>query len=325
MADSIKQPAELASDLSMGTTHLPGRDVLERAVLRAFTVRSDLKGLLHWGGHCLALLGTGLLVGATRGTLVLLVPAMILHGFLIVTLFAPMHECVHMTAFRSRWLNRVIGWLAGAATFTNSDWYRSFHSWHHRYTQDPARDPELRTPKPRTLTEYWQRIIGLNFWRDRGRELLLITCGRTAYIPFVPEYARQRLIRSVRAQVALYGLIALGAIGWQSTAPLVYWVLPVLLGQPLLRCILLAEHTGCSEDANGLTNTRTTLTTWPVRFCMWNMPYHAEHHLYPAIPFHALPQVHRQLRERLAHLDNGYVRVNQAIVHSLGQTARTAG
>jgi fatty acid desaturase len=325
MADSRQLAADLASDLSMGTSHLPGREVLDRSALRALTVRSDLKGLAHWAGHCLGLLGTGLLVGATRDTPVLVIPAMILHGFLIATLFAPMHECVHSTAFRSRWLNRIIGWLAGAATFTNSDWYRYFHSWHQRYTQDPARDPELQRPKPRTLGEYWLRISGLLYWLDRGRELLLVTAGRTAHLPFVPDHARGRLVRSMRAHVALYGLVAMGAIGLQSTAPLVYWLLPELLGQPWLRAILLAEHTGCREDSNGLTNTRTTLTLWLVRFCMWNMPYHAEHHLYPAIPFHALPRVHTQIRACLAHLDNGYVRVNQTIVHHLHHSAPAAG
>ncbi|MGB3769289.1 MAG: fatty acid desaturase, partial [Phormidesmis sp.] len=47
---------------------------------------------------------------------------------------------------------------------------------------------------------------------------------------------------------------------------------------------------------------------------MWNMPYHAEHHLYPSIPFHALPAAHQQLKEKFAHVDSGYIQVNQAIV-----------
>ncbi|MGA7867081.1 MAG: fatty acid desaturase [Stellaceae bacterium] len=65
---------------------------------------------------------------------------MALHGVTIVTLFAPMHECVHRTAFASRAVNVTVGWLAGIASFYNSTYYWHFHSWHHRYTQDPARD-----------------------------------------------------------------------------------------------------------------------------------------------------------------------------------------
>lgn len=79
------------------------------------------------------------------------------------------------------------------------------------------------------------------------------------------------------------------------------------MAQPLLRALLIVEHTGCSQDGNGLTNTRTTLTSLPIRLLMWNMPYHAEHHLYASIPFHQLPALHMRIRENLTHIAPGYV------------------
>jgi fatty acid desaturase len=87
-----------------------------------------------------------------------------------------------------------------------------------------------------------------------------------------------------------------------------------VIGQPVIRFWLLAEHTGCTNDNNGLTNTRTTLTVWPVRLLMWNLPYHAEHHLYPSIPFHALPAAHRQVRDRLGVVADGYLRVHRGLI-----------
>ena len=33
--------------------------------------------------------------------------------------------------------------------------------------------------------------------------------------------------------------------------PIMHWLLPQLLGQPLPRIYLLAEPTGCTEDRNG--------------------------------------------------------------------------
>ena len=80
---------------------------------------------------------------------------------------------------------------------------------------------------------------------------------------------------------------------------------------------LIVEHTGCIQDRNGLTNTRTTLTGFPVRLLMWNMPYHAEHHLYPAVPFHGLPALHRQIRGKLAHIAPSYRAANRAVIQSL--------
>ena len=88
---------------------------------------------------------------------------------------------------------------------------------------------------------------------------------------------------------------------------------------------MLAEHTGCTQDRNGLTNTRTTLTGAAVRLLMWNMPFHAEHHLYPSIPFHRLPDAHTMLRDRLGFVQRGYVRWNLRLIARLSQQNMPGG
>ena len=40
---------------------------------------------------------------------------------------------------------------------------------------------------------------------------------------------------------------------------------------------------------------------------MWNMPYHTEHHVFPAVPFHALGKVHQLMRDKLEVVERGYV------------------
>ena len=110
--------------------------------------------------------------------------------------------------------------------------------------------------------------------------------------------------------------------GWAT--PFVYWILPQLLCQPFLRAYVLAEHTGCTLDRNGLTNTRTTLTNAAVRLLMWNMPFHAEHHLYPSIPFHRLPDAHAAIRDKLGFVQHGYLRWNLGIMRKAGESGVTA-
>ena len=100
-------------------------------------------------------------------------------------------------------------------------------------------------------------------------------------------------------------VVSMLLFGWAT--PLTFWILPQVLCQPSLRAYVLAEHTGCTTDRNGLTNTRTTLSSAAVRLLMWNMPFHAEHHLYPSIPFHRLPDAHQVLRDRLGVVQCGYV------------------
>ena len=102
-----------------------------------------------------------------------------------------------------------------------------------------------------------------------------------------------------------------------SPALLCLWLAPVLLGQPFLRLYLLAEHTGCPLVANMLENSRTTRSLAPIRRLAWNMPYHAEHHAYPALPFHALPAAHRVLKAEIAVQATGYVAVHREIVAAL--------
>jgi len=47
------------------------------------------------------------------------------------------------------------------------------------------------------------------------------------------------------------------------------------------------------------------------------MPYHAEHHAFPSVPFHALPALHRDLRLDLKATAPGYVAVNREIFRRL--------
>jgi len=101
--------------------------------------------------------------------------------------------------------------------------------------------------------------------------------------------------------------VALASVFFGSLVALWIWILPFLLGQAFLRPYLLAEHTACAFTRDCLDNTRTTLTLPLVRLFAWNMPYHAEHHAYPAVPFHALPRLHERVRARIANLDPGYV------------------
>jgi len=115
----------------------------------------------------------------------------------------------------------------------------------------------------------------------------------------------------------MVGGAAVSALLFGWTTPFVFWGLPQLACQPFLRAYVLAEHTGCTMDRNGLTNTRTTLTGAVVRLLMWNMPFHAEHHLYPSIPFHRLPSAHSVLRDRLAYVQRGYARWNRDLIRQL--------
>jgi fatty acid desaturase len=275
--------------------------------------RSDARGASHTVAHAALLVATGALVHAARGHW-WLPAAVLLHGLVLAALFAAMHEAVHYSAFRSRRANEVVAWLAGLGILYNATYYRQFHFAHHRYAQDPERDPELLTaPPPRSRAAYWWRATALPYWQARALNLWRLSRGRFEGLGFIPVSAHAEIVRSVRGTLAVVVALAAASLALSTAALVWYWLLPLALGLPFLRLYLLTEHTGCSEDDDGLTNTRTTISIWPVRVLMWNLPYHAEHHLFPSIPFHQLPAAHRWLRARLGFLASSYVRTNREL------------
>lgn len=288
-----------------------GYTLPDREALRDLSQRSDLAGAVHLCGHAAVIGVTAMGVGVAAGSW-WLVPALFLHGVALVFLFAPLHETIHRTAFRNRRANWVVAWICGLVLAIPPTDFRHFHWAHHRHTQDPARDPELAVPKPTTQARYLIQLSGWPFWRDRVSSVIRQAFGR-AGAPYLPAREHRKVASEARVFLALYGTVALAAVIAESLAPLLFWVLPVLMAQPVLRVFLLAEHTGCPQVPEMARNTRTTLTGLPVRLLGWNMSFHAEHHLHPSVPFHALPLLHRRLVERLTRVSPGYPAAHREI------------
>jgi fatty acid desaturase len=298
-----------------GPCNNKARQSLSAAELLPLNQRSNLFGAYQLTMHLIVIAVSGYVWATATGWLAGL--SLIIYGASLAFMFCPLHECVHRTAFASVRVNEAIAWLAGIFSFYNSTYYRRYHKWHHRYTRIHGKDPELDDPEPTTLSQYLQQISGIPWWIGKVKGHFKVALGRLDDCYFLPESAHAETIRSVRLQLAVYAAIGLltAAVG-HPLFLLTYWLLPLAVGQPFLRFVLFAEHTGCTYGDNALTNTRTTLTLWPLKLLMWNMPYHAEHHLYPSIPFHALPAAHQQLKNKFSHVDAGYLRVNRGIFAS---------
>ena len=285
----------------------------ERARL---TARSDAAGLRRLAGHGGLILLIGTLIALRVPLWPLLLPV---QGVLIVFLFTMVHECTHETPFRSRRLSEWAGRIGGFVLLLPFTWFRYFHLAHHRHTNDPQRDPELLAgAEPQTWPAFLLHVSGLPYWTAQARQLWINAFGAPS-APWLPERVLPRMRREARAMLAGYALV----LASLALTPLLAWVwlLPALLGQPVLRLYLLAEHGRCPRVANVLDNTRTTYTNRLVRFIAWNMPYHTEHHAFPTVPFHRLPVLHRRMRPHLRNTAPGY----GAFTRDYVETLRTDG
>ena len=287
---------------------------LDPALKTALLRRSDRKGLLHLAGHLGTLAAMAIYI-ATGGPFwgLMLLP----YGIMLSFLFTLSHECTHATPFARSWLNDVIGHAISLPLLLPFTWFRYFHLAHHKYTNDPERDPEIADDgRPETWRAYTLYLSGWGYWRGNLATLLSNARGQIT-APYLPARKHPLMQREARILLALLGL-ALASLFFSSAA-LWLWFLPALIGQPFLRLYLLAEHGHCPPVANMLENTRTTLTNRVVRFLAWNMPYHAEHHAMPMVPFHALPQVHDLVQGHLKSVSPSYRAFTQAYAQGLSQ------
>ena len=283
--------------------------------MKPLTSRSDGTALLHIGVQFLLIaLVAGLLQISTQ--LWLSVIFTVVLGILLTFLFAPLHESIHKTAFKTNWMNSVTGWICGFVLLLPPAYFRAFHMAHHRHTQIPGKDPELDTPKPRSLWGYIWLLSGLTYWKEQIIFFLGYVFGDRQ-----DNFVSKAKLGGVRLEAGIYLLayVSLFAVSMQTQSDylLFLWIIPVVVGQPFLRAYLLAEHTLCPLVPEMLKNTRTTLTNPILGWLCWNMNYHVEHHAYPAIPFHQLPKAHEYIRDQIQCLDAGYVQVHLKIIDSL--------
>ena len=294
------------------------KQILSAQELNVLNAKSDLKGSVQLFGHLAVMSISGYLWGTNMGNLsdrwFIAIPALILYGFSFAIMFAPLHESSHRTVFTNNQANDVLCWFAGLLSFYNSTFYRLYHKWHHRYTQILDKDPELSDRKPTNLKEYIIEISGITWWIGKFNRHFLTAIGNLENCPFIPEGSRAEVIRSNRLQLLVYAVAIAISIYFQQPWFITYWLLPLAVGQPFLRFLLLAEHTDRPNTDNMLANTRTTLTLAPLRFLIWNISYHAEHHLYASIPFHQLGAAHAKLSSHFECVENGYFNVHRKII-----------
>ncbi len=272
------------------------RGLIEPKRLRSLSQRSNTRGALQMGSHVGALIATGVALHLSWGTL-WVVPVFMAHGTLLTFLYAGQHELSHSTVFRTRWLNEAFGRAIGFLMLYPRDFDQLQHFAHHRYTQDRARDGELERP-PYTLRRFLLWVSGPTYWYTRIRRIVRFAAGIVSE-RYIREAERPLLIREARWHVAGYALIAVLSVATGSWAAIMYWLAPLMLMKWTHQLQNTIEHFGLTHEDDTWINTRSTRTNALMRWVCWNMQYHTAHHTYPAVPFHALPELNRELVARI--------------------------
>ena len=111
---------------------------------------------------------------------------------------------------------------------------------------------------------------------------------------FIPEMERAKVYLVARIWLAIHLPSSPSRSISGSILPmLLVGPLPTMYGAWVHVMTGLTQHGGLAEDVlDHRLNSRTVYMNPVLRFIYWNMNYHIEHHMFPMVPYHPLPELH---------------------------------
>ncbi|MEM8548063.1 MAG: fatty acid desaturase [Pseudomonadota bacterium] len=209
----------------------------------------------------------------------------------IALCYLPSHEAQHsifaMPGTRWRWLNELVGHLFIFPLLLPFRAARATHLQHHKYTNDPERDPDYDTHAETLPGAVWASLK----WRQLNPR-----SGKYRYLKTLHELGRQDLVREV-VLFEVGFIVFLCVMAWHGfalEAGLLWWV-PRHIGMTYLHVMLSwAPHNpglgvGRYQDTHSFRSVLGNVGTQ-------GMQYHIVHHLYPRIPLARTPRAYWQMR-----------------------------
>jgi fatty acid desaturase len=291
------------------------RQLVDRATLGQLMKRRDGPAALRLAVHL------GLFIGAVAALAWagfslpwwLRAPGIVVLAFLIFTLYAPLHEATHLSAFASRRANQVVAWVTGVIYGYSPGVHTDFHFEHHRHTNH-AEDPEKGLSLPTDLplrTPLLLVLIGVLGVLPPLHSVALALAPTSSWDRLEAGWTRPEKRARLKRECGLVALIWLG--GGVATA-LVHptlaldLALAILLARTMHAVVTISEHEGMPVEGHQLERTRSVRSNPVLRWFWWNMNFHSEHHAWPAVPFHQLPELHRLVAGRGVHIERSYLR-----------------
>jgi fatty acid desaturase len=209
------------------------------------------------------------------------------------------HEAGHGTAFKTPWKNEAVYQIACFMMIRNPTAWRWSHARHHTDTIIVGRDPEIIAPRPPSLGKIVLAFFGLLDVPQSLGAMLRYATGKltAAERDYIPDGEQHKVFTVARIWVAIYAATLLACVLTRSVLPLMLIGLPRLYGAWHHILTGLTQHIGLAEDVlDHRLNCRTVYMNPASRFVYWNMNYHVEHHMFPMVPYHALPKLHEAMK-----------------------------
>lgn len=212
------------------------------------------------------------------------------------------HECGHGTAFRTQWMNDVVYHIASFMVARNPVSWRWSHARHHTDTIIVGRDAEIAFMHPTGILPNILHFVGVV---DLWASLKVLFRNAAGHLNddernYIPASEVPKAVLAARVHVAIYLAAAVWAVASWSILPFMLIGGPRIYGCWHMFMTGLIQHGGLAEDVvDHRLNSRTCLMNPVSRWIYWNMNYHVEHHMFPMVPYHALPRLHALIKDDL--------------------------
>ena len=275
---------------------------IPRKELRALMKRSDypaIRDTAIWLGSMIVLAGIGIYLWPSWWS----APFWLAYGVLYASSGdSRWHETGHNTAFKTQWMNDSVYQIASFMMIRSPVVWRWSHTRHHSETIIVGRDPEIVAMRPPDLFRIVLNVFGII---DTFHGLGNMARNAAGFLnkqeaTFVPKSQWTKVFLVARIWVVIYAAVIALALYMESILPFMVIGLPRIFGSWHGVICAVTQHTGLAEDViDHRLNTRTIYVNPISRFIYWNMNYHVEHHLFPTVPYHALPRLHERIKHDL--------------------------
>jgi fatty acid desaturase len=231
------------------------------------------------------------------------------------------HELCHKTPFRTKALNEFFIKIFSFLSWSDYVGFRISHIKHHQVTTHADLDGEVVLPQtldwqcvkfflanlicnPVAIFKHIRGCVYAAFGRNKGWQF-----GGEWMDKVMPE-SNVALRRDHRrwARAVLFGHLVLAAL-FIATG---HWFMIVVFtfgtfysGWLVLLCGM-PQHIGLSPNTpDHRLCCRTYTCSWLPAFLYWNMQYHVEHHMFPAVPFYNLPRLRKAIEHDLPPAPHG--------------------
>lgn len=209
--------------------------------------------------------------------------------------FSMMHECVHSSSASSRKLNDFIGNIYGVFSFLPFRSWQQVHLNHHMWTGNVEKDPSSRI-----LFEFKK-----NGYKTSG----YVKWSWVNWVPvlaFLQHVVFWKATRSksegffIALSVAFLGLTGV-TMGWGTlfAGLLIYLYLVEIINFP--HHLGMEQYEGEARfpaDQQARFTRSCIYPKWLAHNVFLNFNLHTEHHLFPAHPWYALDDLHREISSR---------------------------